>query len=88
MNEDKKEKIAQLGKNVFGIQNDNKAVIKAIEAVYNKVGVPTKLSAYEIDDKVISNVSAALTKNGYTAMGENANITLDKVATILTMSMK
>ena len=88
MNEDKKEKIAQLGKNVFGIQNDNKAVIKAIEAVYNKVGVPTKLSAYEIDDKVISNVSAALTKNGYTAMGENENITLDKVATILTMSMK
>ncbi|MDX9960033.1 MAG: iron-containing alcohol dehydrogenase [Aliarcobacter sp.] len=88
MNEDKKEKIAQLGKNVFGIQNDNKAVIKAIEAVYNKVGVPTKLSDYEIDDKVISNVSAALTKNGYTAMGENANITLDKVATILTMSMK
>ena len=88
MNEDKKEKIAQLGKNVFGIQNDNKAVIKAIEAVYNKVGVPTKLSAYEIDDKVISNVSAALTKNAYTAMGENANITLDKVATILTMSMK
>ena len=88
MNEDKKEKIAQLGKNVFGIQNDNKAVIKAIEAVYNKVGVPTKLSAYEIDDKVISNVSAALTKNAYTAMGENANITLDKVTTILTMSMK
>ena len=88
MNEDKKEKIAQLGKNVFGIQNDNKAVIKAIEAVYNKVGVPTKLSDYEIDDKIISNVSAALTKNGYTAMGENANITLDKVATILTMSMK
>ena len=88
MNEDKKEKIAQLGKNVFGIQNDNKAVIKAIEAVYNKVGVPTKLSDYEIDDKVISNVSAALTKNGYTAMGENENITLDKVATILTMSMK
>lgn len=88
MGEDKKEKIAQLGKNVFGIQNDNKAVIKAMEAVYNKVGVPTKLSAYEIDDKVISNVTAALTKNGYTAMGENANITLDKVATILTMSMK
>ena len=87
MNEDKKEKIAQLGKNVFGIENDNTAVIKAMEAVYNKVGVPTKLSEYEIDDKVISNVKAALIKNGYTQMGENANITLDKVETILTMSM-
>ncbi|MGB5792553.1 iron-containing alcohol dehydrogenase [Poseidonibacter sp.] len=88
MHEDKKEKIAQLGENVFGISNDNKAVIKAIEDVYNKVGVPTKLSEYVIDDKVIENVSSALTKNGYTAMGENGNITLDKVATILTMSMK
>jgi len=87
MGEDKKEKIAQLGKNVFGIENDNTTVIKAMEAVYNKVGVPTKLSEYEIDDKVISNVKAALIKNGYTQMGENANITLDKVETILTMSM-
>ncbi|MFT5661230.1 MAG: NADP-dependent alcohol dehydrogenase [Sulfurimonas sp.] len=88
MGEDKKEKIAQLGRNVFGIDNDNTAVIKAMEKVYNKVGIPTKLSEYEIDDKVISNVKAALIKNGYTAMGENANITLDKVETILTMSMR
>ena len=87
MGEDKKEKIAQLGKNVFGIENDNAAVIAAMENVYNKVGVPTKLSDYEIDDKVISNVTNALIKNGYTAMGENANITLDKVETILNMSI-
>lgn len=88
MGEEKEAKIAQLGKNVFGIQNDNAGVIKAIEEVYNKVGVPTKLSEYEIDDKVISNVQAALTKNGYTAIGENGTVTLDKVSTILTMSMK
>jgi len=88
MGEEKKEKIAQLGKNVFGIENDNAAVIKAMEAVYNKVGVPTKLSEYEIDDKVIENVSNALIKNGYTQIGENETITLDKVSTILTMSMK
>ena len=88
MGEEKKEKIAQLGKNVFGIENDNAAVIKAMEAVYNKVGVPTKLSEYEIDDKVIENVTAALIKNGYTEIGENGTVTLDKVSTILTMSMK
>lgn len=87
MGEDKKEKIAQLGKNVFGIESNNADVIKAIEKVYNTVGVPTKLNEYEIDDKVISNVQAALTKNGYTAMGENENITLDKVETILNMSI-
>jgi len=87
MGEDKKEKIAQLGKNVFGIESNNADVIKAMEKVYNSVGVPTKLNAYKIDDKVVSNVQAALTKNGYTAMGENANITLDKVETILNMSI-
>jgi NADP-dependent alcohol dehydrogenase len=87
MGEDKKEKIAQLGKNVFGIESNNADVIKAMEKVYNSVGVPTKLSDYKIDDKVISNVQAALTKNGYTAMGENENITLDKVETILNMSI-
>ncbi len=88
MMEDKKEKIAKMGENVFGIKNDNEAVIKAIETLYNKVGVPTKLSEYEIDDKVISNVTNALEAKGYTALGENGNITLDKVTTILTMSMK
>lgn len=88
MGEEKEAKLAQLGKNVFGIENDNAGVIKAIEEVYNKVGVPTKLSEYEIDDKVISNVSNALTNNGYTAIGENGTVTLDKVSTILTMSMK
>ena len=88
MGEDKKEKIAQLGKNVFGIENDNAAVIAAMENVYNKVGVPTKLSAYEIDDKVIENVTKALIKNGYTEIGENGNITLDVVKEILTRSMK
>jgi len=87
MGEEKKEKIAQLGKNVFGIENDNASVIKALEAVYNKVGVPTKLNAYDIDDKVISNVQAALIKNEYTAIGENGTVTLDKVEKILNMSI-
>jgi NADP-dependent alcohol dehydrogenase len=87
MGEEKKEKIAQLGKNVFGIENNNAEVIKAMEKVYNSVGVPTKLSDYEIDDKVISNVKAALIKNEYTAIGENGTITLDKVETILNMSI-
>ena len=87
MGEEKKEKIAQLGKNVFGIENNNDEVIKAIENVYNKVGVPTTLTAYETDDKVISNVRDALIKNEYTAMGENGTVTLDKVETILNMSL-
>lgn len=87
MLEDKKEKLSQMGENVFGIVEDNEAVIKEIENTFEKVGVPTKLTAYEIDDKVIENVTTSLENHGYTAMGENANITLDKVSEILTKSL-
>ncbi len=85
---DKGEKIAQMGKNVFGIENDNEAVIAKIESIYQSVGVTTKLSDLDIDDKVIENVTSALKSHGYTAMGENANITLDIVTQILKDSLK
>ncbi|NOR58897.1 MAG: iron-containing alcohol dehydrogenase [Sulfurimonas sp.] len=88
MMEEKGEKIAQMGKNVFGIENDNEAVIAKIESIYQSVGITTKLSDCEIDDKVIQNVHAAFTSHGYTAIGENGTITLDTVAEILTESMK
>ena len=39
-------------------------------------------------DKVIKNVTSSLEKHGMTALGENGNITLDKVSQILEMSMK
>lgn len=88
MIEDKKAKIAQMGETVFGIKNDNEAVIKAIESVYEKVGISTNLNDYEIDDKVIENVIPALEAHGMVALGENANITLDKSEIILKMAMK
>ena len=84
---EKGDKIAQMGKNVFGIENDNEAVIAKIESIFQSVGVPTKLNEYEIDDKVIQNIHAAFTSHGYTAIGENGTITLDTVSTILTDSM-
>ncbi|MGB5792551.1 iron-containing alcohol dehydrogenase, partial [Poseidonibacter sp.] len=88
MLEDKKEKIALMGETVFGISNDNEAVIKAIESIYEKVGISTNLNDYEIDDKVVENVTKALEAHGMTALGENANITLEKSAQILKMAMK
>lgn len=88
MLEDKKEKISQMGENVFGISNDNEAVIKAIEALYEKVGISTNLNDYSIDDKVIENIISALESHGMSALGEKANITLDKSEEILKMAMR
>lgn len=87
MIDEKGEKVAQMGENVFGITNDNEAVIQKIEETFHSVGVATKLSDYEIDDKVIQNVHNAFKSHGYLEIGENGTITLDKVANILNRSM-
>jgi len=87
MLEDKKEKLLLMGKEVFGIQNDAEAVIKAIEALYESVGISTKLKNYNIDDKVVSNIINALEKHKMIALGENENITLEKSKKILELAL-
>ena len=77
-----------MGKEVFGMPHNYEMVIEAIEYMYHSIGVSTKLSDYEIDDKVITNITNALEKHGMTAIGERGNLTLDKVKEILKMSMK
>ena len=89
MIEQKSEKLAQMGKNVFGIEDDNEAVITAIEKMYQSVGVTTNLNDYEnVDDKVIENIIPSLEAHGMTAIGEKQNITLDICEKILKMAMK
>ena len=89
MIEQKSEKLAQMGENVFGIKNDNEAVIVAIENMYHSIGVTTNLNDYEtVDNKVIENIIPSLEAHGMTAIGENQNITLDISEKILKMAMK
>jgi NADP-dependent alcohol dehydrogenase len=88
MIEDKKEKLTQMGKEVFDMPHNYEMVIEAIEYMYQSIGVPTKLSAYKTDNKVIDNITKALEAHGMTALGEKENLTLDKVSQILTMSLK
>ncbi len=76
-------------KNVFGIKDDNEAVIVAIEEMYQSIGVTTNLNDYErVDDKVIEKVIPSLKVHGMTAIGENQNITLEVSEKILRMAMK
>ena len=88
MIEDKQEKLTLMGKEVFDMPHNYEMVIEAIEYMYQSIGVPTKLSAYKTDDKVIDNITKALEAHGMTALGEKENLTLDKVSQILTMSLK
>jgi NADP-dependent alcohol dehydrogenase len=88
MIEDKKDKLAQMGENVFGIKNDNEAVIVAIEKLYQSLGVSTSLNDYEnIDNKVIENIIPSLEAHGMVALGEKQSIDLKVSEKILKMAI-
>ena len=88
MLEDKKEKLYLMGKEVFDVLHNKEIVLEALEYMYQSIGISTNLNDYNIDDKVIENITSALEKHGMTAIGEKGNLTLDKVEKILTMAMK
>ena len=87
MMEDKKDKLTLMGKEVFDMPHNYEMVVEAIEYMYKSIGVSTKLKDYDVDDKVIENITGALKKHGMTAIGERGNLTLDKVEKILKMSL-
>lgn len=88
MIKEKQEKLVQMGKEVFDMPHNYEMVIEAIEYMYHSIGVSTKLKDYNIDDKVVENVTKALEKHGMSKIGERGTITLEKVAQILELSMK
>jgi len=88
MSESKKEKIAQMGREVFNIENSSELVIEAIESLYQSVGISTNLNDYDIDDKVIEKIIPALKKHGMGTIGEKGEITLEKSEQILKMTMR
>lgn len=87
MSKEKDEKIALMGRNVFGIVNNNEEVIKEIEKIYQNVGISTNLNDYDIDNSVIENVTNGLKNKKMTSLGEKGEITIEKVTEILNMSM-
>ncbi len=88
MEENKREKLKQMGKHVFGIKGGSEDTIVAIENLYNSIDMSTNLNDNKIDDKVISNVTSALKAHGMTSLGEKGDITLKEVSQILTLAMK
>jgi NADP-dependent alcohol dehydrogenase len=88
MGENKAEKIAIMGRNVFGIVDNNEDVIKEIEKIYQSVGISTNLNDYDIDDKIVENIITRLKNNKMTSLGEKEDITLEKITKILIGTMR
>lgn len=88
MIQDKKLKLTQMGNIVFDLPENTELIIETIEYMYQSIGVSTKLKDYNVDDKVIENITGALKKHGMSEIGEKGNLTLDKVALILENSLR
>ncbi|MGL4667746.1 MAG: iron-containing alcohol dehydrogenase, partial [Saezia sp.] len=80
MREDKKEKLLQYAKNVWGITagSDDDKVNQAIaktRAFFEAMGIKTKLSDYGVKPEQVKDVVAQLEAHGMLALGERGNIT-------------
>ncbi|EHO15413.1 iron-containing alcohol dehydrogenase [Myroides odoratimimus] len=88
----KKEKLAQFGRRVFTLEGSDDEVARlAIErmiAFFHSLGVATKLSDYTEDgEKAVEWIAERFNERGWLAMGENKNITIDKVREIVKLSL-
>jgi len=85
--EAKRNKLEQMGRNVFGLETGAdlaERTIDAIEAFYHSLDVATMFDGYEADKATaIDNVVAQLESHGYLQLGENQAITLEKTREIL-----
>ncbi|TAA47898.1 iron-containing alcohol dehydrogenase [Corallincola spongiicola] len=84
---DKKAKLEQMGRNVFGLDaGDDLAerTVQAIEAFYHSLDVPTQLTEHGADKAAaISSIVGNLESHGMTALGEHQKISLEQSREIL-----
>lgn len=95
--EQKKEKILQLGRRVFGLtftgateQQAIRETIFAVTQFFEGMGVKTKMSDYDLQgdtlDQAIDRIIDNLDKNGMTKLGEHGDIDLAKTRDILSLA--
>ena len=87
----KKEKLAQFGERIFGLQGDTETVAKqAIEKMtdfFHTMGMQTKLSENTTNYQDTANfIVKRFDERGWKGLGEKQNITLEKVREIVELS--
>lgn len=90
--EQKKEKLLQYGERVWGITEGTEeeridAAIAKTEEFFNSLGIPTRLSSYDIDENGIDRIIASLEKHGMTALSEHGDVTPDVSRQILVAAL-
>ncbi|MDF2154832.1 iron-containing alcohol dehydrogenase [Vibrio sp. CAU 1672] len=87
----KRQKLEQMGRNVFGFKSSDdlaERTIEAIEGFYQQLGVTTQLTEYgDSREQAIDAVIEQLTKHGMTILGENQSIDLATSRKILELAV-
>ncbi len=85
--EGKREKLAQLGRRLFAlVGNDDEvsiATIGAVEAFFQRLGMPTRLSAYKIDAEEAAKRIGARFAERSTLLGERRDLDAGRVEAVL-----
>jgi NADP-dependent alcohol dehydrogenase len=86
--DEKGEKLLQYGTRVWNITegSDDERMTEAIAKTrdfFEAMGIPTRLSAYDIGEEAIGKICDQLKAHGLMELGEHQNLTPDKVADIL-----
>ena len=89
--EQKREKVMQLGRRVFALENADEealidATIKAVQDFFEQMGVKTRLSDYGLDSQAASEAAENLRRNGLHELGEHSDITPQVAQSILELA--
>ena len=92
MRQQKEAKFLQYAERIWGIteQDKNLAIDQAIEkteAFFHSVNMPTRLSDYQLDEKVADAVVEQLERHDMTELGESQQVTLDISRAVLKASV-
>ena len=84
----KREKLLQYGERVWGIRDGGEeqridAAIAHTRAFFEGLGIPTRLSAYQLGQEAVEAVLAQLAAHGMTSLGEHGDIDLARSRRIL-----
>ena len=85
--DDKKVKILQLGERVFNVQGETDKekvdnTIAAVVSFFESVGVPTRLSDYNVTNETIERICQRFEKRGY-KIGERAHVGSEEIRMVL-----
>ena len=88
----KREKLLQYANRVWHIAHgsDDEKIDMAIAKTrefFENMGIPTRLAAYDLDEKNVDAIIAQLSAHGMVALGEHQNIDLEMSREILTLAL-